>query len=225
MSANESSFLLLSNRKRRKLPSRFRDDDVRYTEALVEHFLTQFTRRGAKVLDPFAGFGTTMLVAERMGRQAFGVEYDPQRTAYIKSLMRRPERVIQGDSRKIDLYEWPKFDFCMTSPPYTACGETENPFTSYSTRGRGYKNYLRDLSRIYRRIARLMKPRSPLVVEIANIKSRDSSKPVTTLAWDVAAVLSEILDFQGEIVIGWKGGYAYGFDHSYCLVFRTRGHD
>ena len=45
-----------------------------FPEALPEHFINLFTREGDCVLDPFMGSGTTVTVAERMGRDAIGVE-------------------------------------------------------------------------------------------------------------------------------------------------------
>jgi hypothetical protein len=48
------------------LPPQFRNDDVRFSEQLVEHFLQHFTQVGDVVFDPFAGFGTTLLVAEAL---------------------------------------------------------------------------------------------------------------------------------------------------------------
>jgi DNA methylase len=38
-------------------------DDVRYPEALVEAFLTEYAEPGDVVLDPFAGLGTSLIVA------------------------------------------------------------------------------------------------------------------------------------------------------------------
>ena len=45
-----------------------------FPEALPEWFINLFTREGDCVLDPFMGSGTTIAVAERMGRDAVGVE-------------------------------------------------------------------------------------------------------------------------------------------------------
>ena len=45
-----------------------------FPEALPEWFINLFTREGDCVLDPFMGSGTTVTVAERMGRNAIGVE-------------------------------------------------------------------------------------------------------------------------------------------------------
>ena len=51
-----STVLTLTRRVARELPARFRDDDVRYSESLVEHCLDAYTEPGEYVLDPFAGW-------------------------------------------------------------------------------------------------------------------------------------------------------------------------
>jgi DNA modification methylase len=45
-----------------------------FPEALPEWFINLFTKEGDVVLDPFMGSGTTIIVAERMGREAVGIE-------------------------------------------------------------------------------------------------------------------------------------------------------
>ena len=45
-----------------------------FPEELPQWFIKLFTQEGDTVLDPFAGSGTTLFVAERMGRNAIGVE-------------------------------------------------------------------------------------------------------------------------------------------------------
>lgn len=45
-----------------------------YPEWLPEWFIKLFTDEGDVVLDPFVGSGTTLRVAQRMGRQSIGVE-------------------------------------------------------------------------------------------------------------------------------------------------------
>jgi DNA modification methylase len=45
-----------------------------FPESLPEWFIRLFTREGDCVLDPFMGSGTTITVAERMGRDAVGIE-------------------------------------------------------------------------------------------------------------------------------------------------------
>lgn len=45
-----------------------------FPEELPEWFIKLFTVEGDKVLDPFAGSGTTLFVAHRMGRNSVGIE-------------------------------------------------------------------------------------------------------------------------------------------------------
>ena len=74
----------LENTNSSQLPKEFANDDVRFTESLVKHFIEKYTSEGDVVFDPFAGFGTTLIVAEAMNRVACGVEIIPERVAYIK---------------------------------------------------------------------------------------------------------------------------------------------
>ncbi|KPV51059.1 DNA methylase, partial [Kouleothrix aurantiaca] len=55
------------------------------------------------------------------------------------------------------------------------------------------------------------------VLEVSNLKGPGGT---TMLSWDVARAVGEVLAFEGEVVIAWDH-YAYGYDHSYCLVFRA----
>ena len=59
--------------------------------ALVADAIKDCTRRGALVLDPFGGSGTTMIAAHRSGRSARLIEYDP---AYCDVIIRRYEASV-----------------------------------------------------------------------------------------------------------------------------------
>lgn len=207
------------NKHDQKLPDNF-SEDVRYAADLVEFYLNRFTKEGDLVLDPFMGFGTTLAICEKLKRKSIGIEYDAQRCAYVKTLLKKPDSVRQGDSRQIGNLNIGPFDFCMTSPPYMGKAHGENPFTAYSTNDGSYEKYLEDLKSIFSQINSLMKSGGHILVEVSNLKHEDGS--LTTLAWDMARELSSVLEFIGEEIICWEPTYAYGYDHSYCLLFKPK---
>ena len=61
-----------------------------FPEELPQWFIKLFTQEGDTVLDPFAGSGTTLFVAERMGRNAIGVELMDEYYQMIKEQIEVP---------------------------------------------------------------------------------------------------------------------------------------
>lgn len=211
------TFIHLKNAHAKALPAEFAGEDVRYTEELVEYFLQAFTVEGDRVFDPFMGYGTTLLVAERMNRIGYGIEYDPKRFEYVQSILNFPDRAIRGDSKLMNNMTLTDFSFSMTSPPYMGRHHKENPFTAYTAVGEGYQQYLHDIEDIYRQLKTKLRSGARAVVEVSNLKHHDA--PITTLAWDIAGAISNVLQFEGETIAVWDNGYGFGYDHSYCLVF------
>ena len=198
------------------LPARFAADDVRFSEALVGFFVERLTDPGDAVLDPFAGFGTTLAVAESLGREAFGVEFEPDRADFVRSRMRAPGRLFTADARELDALPIPNVSLAITSPPYSSPGDPEEALSGYQDPNPGYDRYLADLQRVCRSVGSLLTPDGWLVIEAANLRRPDR---VDTLAWDIAHAVGEVLPFAGEIAVRWEPTYGYGYDHSYCLLF------
>ncbi|NLT30485.1 MAG: site-specific DNA-methyltransferase, partial [Propionibacterium sp.] len=70
------------------------------TAAVVDHVIERCTAPGDLVLDPFAGFGTTLERAVRLGRRAAGVELLPERVDHVRR--RVPGAlVVEGDAREL----------------------------------------------------------------------------------------------------------------------------
>lgn len=209
------TWIQLPRGNKRILPPRFRRHDVRCADSLVEFCVNKFTEKGQVIFDPFAGYGTTLLVAEEMGRIGYGIEYSKPKADYVQRLLEHPEHLIQGDSRRLMDYKLPFIDLCLTSPPYTNESDAENPFVDYRQKGFDYSSYLQEMGNIFSQVAQKMNSTGHLVIEASNLKKLGE---VTTLAWDITRVVSRIFHFEGETIICWDE-YGYGYNHSYCLVF------
>ena len=209
------TWIVLPRGNKIALPTRFRHEDIRAADSLVEYCIQKFSDEGQVVFDPFAGYGTTLLIAEELGRIGYGIEFSQSKANYVQGLLAHPQRLIHGDSRNLKQYDLPSFDLCFTSPPYTNRSDTENPFVDYRKKGFDYGSYLREMGNIFAQVSEKMKPSARLVIEASNLKKNGE---VTTLAWDIAREVSPLFRFEGETVICWDE-YGYGYNHSYCLVF------
>lgn len=104
----------------RQHPAPFSYQDVR---RLVE----LFTKRGERVLDPFAGVASTLKACALAERAGVGVELSKRWSALGRERLLqevgpdalRTQMLVTGDARAV-LPSWPdeSFDFVVTSPPY-----------------------------------------------------------------------------------------------------------
>ena len=89
-----NTFLIFTERKFREIPEKFQEDDNRSDEGVVEYFLNKCTKPGDIVLDCFAGLGTTLFVAEEMGRIPYGIEIDEERFLFVKENLQKKENLF-----------------------------------------------------------------------------------------------------------------------------------
>lgn len=217
----EPSYVKLPIDIEEPFPDEFNGDDVRYHPDLVRYFIGRYTKPGDFVFDPFAGYGTTLVVAEQMGRDVGGVELMSDRADYIEKQLKNTEYLLNGDILRINLDKLPKINFCMTSPPYMGKEDKADGLTGYQFAGK-YKIYLEKLQQVYRKLQSNLQNNATIILEVSNLKQQNS---VTTLAWDIGKLIGEIYKFEGEVIICWEGEenddgiYGYGYDHSYCLIF------
>lgn len=214
------TFIIYKREHQLEIPNKFKEYDTRSFEGVIELFIKEFSKPGDTVLDPFAGLGTILILAEKLGRIPYGVEILKDKYQYIISQIERKENIIHGDARRLPEYDFPPIDLVYTSPIFMTKYETKDPLNNFKTEG-NYTKYLHNLEKIFTDLKRLLKPESHVIVEIANLKRNG----VTTLAWDVGKKLSEDLYFEGEIILACEGPRdkeSFGYDHAYCLVFSNK---
>jgi DNA modification methylase len=196
------------------------DEDVHFPESLVTAVVQEYTSPRQRVLDPFAGYGTTLVVAERLERHATGVELLPERVELIRSRLAGRAEVINGDARNLAALVRGPVDLCLTSPPYmTAADHPENPLNAYETLDGDYATYLAEIGDIFRQVASLLRPGGHAVINIANLKTEST---ITPLAWDVARAVTQHLTFRQESFLCWDE-QPDGLSGDYCLVFQRTG--
>lgn len=196
-------------------------DDVHFTEALAESVLADSTRPGDVVLDPFAGYGTTLAVAQRMGRRAVGVELLAEHVELVRSRTAGRAQVVEGDSRRLAALVDGPIDLVLTSPPYMSrVAHPENPLTGYATDDGDYPTYLRELGQVFAQVAALLRPGGHAVLNVANLVTRHQGDDVVTpLAWDVGRAAARHLTFLGETFLCWDV-HPPGLAGDYLLWFR-----
>ncbi|MBO6558793.1 MAG: site-specific DNA-methyltransferase [Pseudomonadales bacterium] len=212
LDANVSSHYPDSDRKSWKLPDEF-SDDIRLSEEVIERYIDRFSNPGDLIFDPFGGYGTVLVVAERMGREAIGFEIDETRAKYANSLL--SESTITICDVRDQSISFPSSKLCISSPPYMNKSDPENPLDNYRSPVSGYHDYVRELADIYIRVTKSLIEGGHLVVQLQNLKNETVHTP---LAFDLYCAIGENARFLGEEVTTWNDE-SYGYSHGYCLIY------
>ena len=192
-------------------------DDIHFTEALAASIIEHASRPGDLVLDPFAGYGTTMAVAERLGRRAIGIELLPEHLEIARRRISGTERLILGDARELAQLVDEPIDLVLTSPPYMPRADhPENPLTGYATADGNYAVYLAELGQVFGQAAALLRPAGRMVVNVGNPIGIDGT--VTPLVSDIAGVIDRHLPLLGMTTLHWDEPPA-GLDGDFLLWF------
>jgi DNA modification methylase len=189
---------------------------AKFPEPLIRQFIERFSKPGERVLDPMAGTGSALIAATACGREAYGIELNPDFCDIIRqrfkaqpaALNSRPIwKVSTGDASRAKTYSKlpPSFHYIVTSPPYWDMlrmkgAETQQKrqqagllqFYSDDARDVGniadYESFLASLVNIYRRVAALLEPGRHMTIIVKNVKKKGQIFP---LAWDLSLRLCE----------------------------------
>lgn len=233
---NDNSWLLLEYEDPRyRIPTALRARDVRAARDIgwveqMRPFVRHFSAPGGLVLDPFAGFGTTLLAAHLEGRRSIGIELDAARAALARERLQLQQaddaQMLTGDLRNLR-DRLPTIDLCLTSLPYfgaPAMPET-SPQQLYGQLQ--YEPFLEQVHEIFRSLRDCMKPGGHVIVMAENLRLDGRFVP---LAWDVARVLAGLFELREERVLLYRriakelapGEWHSNRSHEYALIAEVR---
>ena len=188
------------------------DTHFRFPEEVAERVISTYSQKSDWVLDPFAGFGTAINVAQRLERNAIGIEIDSKRAEFANNDLVAPNVVVRDRAENVSSLSGKyTFNLVFTSPPYLTVRLEDDPWGA---------TYFQDMRKIFTDIKQLLVPDAAIVVEVSNVRRDAGIRP---LAWQLGEILSEIYEFQGEVIRCNTSDVEAGpgFNHSYLLVYRN----
>ena len=227
--------------------------------ALPKKCIELFTHKGELVLDPFAGIGTTLLASKDVSRNAVGFDLNKKYINFAKERLSQKslkdetkQIMICDDSINIpDYLEEETISLCVTSPPYanmlnrprlnkSLVGKSRynkqyKKVQQYSNNPRDLgtmepKEYAEELSKIYKKILPLLKPKAHCVINITDLWWENKRVPLhiyviesmiragyelrNTIIWDRRNLVN------GAGIFGWPSNYiTLGTTFEYILDF------
>lgn len=195
-------------------------------------FVRHFSQPGDQVLDPFAGFGTTLLAARLEGRSAVGFEVDAARLALMHERLAR-HGFTEGDTLALhpgacdapDSAALPPMDLCLTNVPYFGCRWDAGADAAQLYASDNYLQHLDGLRSVFHRVRASLRDDAYCIAMVQNLRVGGRSLP---LAFDLAQLLGGLFTLHEERVLVYPGpteNHAVldsrtNRSHEYALVFR-----
>jgi DNA modification methylase len=224
---------------------------AKFPETMIEEFIRFFTKAGQVVLDPMAGTGSTVIAAARAGRIGIGVELQEGYARIGRAWLEEEaveggeSRIITADALQLSKLKLPPVDYCITSPPYWDMLRVKG-FETQQKRGAAaeldmyysddeadlgniedYREFLKLLTKVYRQVAKVLRPRAYLTIIVKNVKKGGTIYP---LAWDLGREVGRFLTLKDEKIwcqdnqklapYGMGNAWVSNTMHHYCLNFR-----
>jgi adenine-specific DNA methylase len=198
-----------------------------YTVKLVSKLIDTFCKpNGGKILDPFAGSGTTMIAGLRKEKDVVGFDLSSD---YKKLFIKRAtnsyniplygleDKYVIGDSRLLsNNLEENSIDLCITSPPYwdilnrqRTADLKKNINYSDSKEDLGniqdYNEFVDSLKSVCSEVYKVMKPKGYYIINVMDLRKKDKFFP---LHIDCARIAQEV-GFSFEDIIIWDRQHEY----------------
>lgn len=193
---------------------------------------------GGKILDPFAGSGTTLLAGLIKEKEVMGFDLNSEfKDLFIKRATKSynikesnlDNSYLINDSRDLTIHiEEKSIDLCITSPPYwdvlnrrrTADYKQNINYTDQNEdlgNIEDYNEYLRSLKAVSKEVFKSLKPKGYYILNVMDLRKKSNFYPLhmdaSMLAKEVGFSLEDIIiwDRQSEYNSMRPLGYPYKF--------------
>lgn len=198
-----------------------------FPEMLVERLIETFLPLdGDVILDPFAGSGSTIVTAEKMGKTGVGIELSADyATLAMQRLKEAAEltylqnevgnaacksRVYHGSALNLSEFVLPgSVDLCITSPPYWNVLNQRRSADHKEVRHYGnhdqdlgvvedYEDFLQELERVFQEVMHSLRPGGYCCVIVMDLRKKSRFFPFHS---DLATRLQEIGMIYDDLII------------------------
>ena len=198
-----------------------------FPEMLVERLIETFLPLdGDVILDPFAGSGSTIVTAEKMGKTGVGIELsEDYATLAMQRLKEAAEltdlqnevqntacksRVYHGSALNLSEFVLPgSVDLCITSPPYWNVLNQRRSADHKEVRHYGnhdqdlgvvedYEDFLQELERVFQEVMHSLRPGGYCCVIVMDLRKKSRFFPFHS---DLATRLQEIGMIYDDLII------------------------
>jgi len=219
--------------------------------ALVSRLIRVFTNSNQKVIfDPFAGIGSTVVAAQRLGKQGIGIEISPEYA--LKARKRLGQKTLENHDSEGIIYNVNALDMLnyvgentvdlvVTSPPYWNIlsekrsadykeirnyGNLEGDLSSIEN----YDDFLKELKKVFECVYKVMREGAYCCVIVMDIRKKNNFYPFHS---DIASFMKDIGFIYDDIIIwdrrheynnmrplGYPAVFRVNKAHEYILIFQ-----
>ncbi len=216
---------------------------------IPRNLIDRYTKPGDLVCDPMMGSGTTLVECKLMGRNAIGVDINPnaalvamnrldfRNVLLLEEIQTEPKiEVFVGDARRLDLVGDKTVDLIATHPPYAGIVPYSNARILGDLSALKFSDFFQEIGRVALECFRILKPGKYCAILMGDTRKHKHFVPihigVLGKFLDAGFIMKEdIIKLQHKTASSRGGrwaGHSYDFykiAHEHLYVFRKPSKD
>ena len=160
-----------------------------FAPQIARNIIEMYSEKSESVLDPMVGAGTTLIEARLLGRDALGMDINPEAVKLTEEALKfkhRPaseQKVMVGDARDLSGLKDDSFDLVLTHPPYmNIIRYSEGKIAEDLSNIGSLPRFCDEIERIAKELFRVLKPNRYCAILIGETRK---GKHMVPLAFNV----------------------------------------